>query len=68
MLENYLFGNVKLTTNADSDKYKYAGYGAGLDAGRSFSLYDGSGFGKNVIVFSVDMSSCAHIDNRKNIF
>ena len=29
-LENCLFGEVKLTTNADIDKYKYSGYGIGF--------------------------------------
>ena len=30
-LENFLFGAVTLTKNADIDKYKYAGYGVGFD-------------------------------------
>ena len=36
-LENYLFGGVSLTKNADIDKYKYSGYGTGLDRHESFS-------------------------------
>ena len=36
-LENCLFGVVKLTTNADVDKYKYSGYGTGFDSKGSFS-------------------------------
>ena len=28
-------------------------------------LSDDSGFGKNVIIFGADMSSSAHIDNKK---
>ena len=32
-LENYLFGGVSLTKNADIDKYKYSGYGIGFDRG-----------------------------------
>ena len=31
----------------------------------SFSLSDGGGFGKKVIIFAADMSSSAHIDNKK---
>ena len=31
---------------------------------QSFS-FDGSGFGQNVLIFGVDMSSSAHIDNKK---
>lgn len=27
MLENYFFGAVRLTKNADPDKYSYSGYG-----------------------------------------
>ena len=30
-LENWLFGAVSLTKNADIDKYKYSGYGIGFD-------------------------------------
>ena len=30
-LENCLFGSVKLTKNADIDKYEYFGYGIGFD-------------------------------------
>ena len=50
MLGNSLCRAAKLTTNADPYKYKYSGYGIGFDANGSFSLIDGSDFGKNVIV------------------
>ena len=61
------FGSVKLTKDADPDKYKYSGYSIGFDLGSEFSLPDGS-MGKNIIIFEVDMSSSAHIDNKnKNI-
>ena len=33
MLGNSLIGAVKLTKNADSDKYKYSGYGVNILAG-----------------------------------
>ena len=36
-LENCLFGAVKSTKNAGSDKYKYSGYGIGFDSRGSFS-------------------------------
>ena len=65
MLGNYFFGAVKLTKNADFDKYNYSGCGIGFDAHASFLLCDGSGFGKNVIIFGADMSSSAHVDNGK---
>ena len=32
---------------------------------KNFPLFDGSGFGKNVILFCVNMSSSGHDDNRK---
>ena len=38
-----------LTKNADIDKYGYSGYG----------------FGQNVLIFGVDMSFSAHIDDKK---
>ena len=63
-LKNSLFGAVKLTKNADIDKYGYSGYGTGFDRTSSFSFPIG-GFGQNVIIFGVDMSSSDHIDNKK---
>ena len=49
MQGNFLFGAVKLTTNADLDKYKYSSNCVGFDASGSFLLCDGSGFGKHVV-------------------
>ena len=63
-LKNCLFGTVTLTKNADIDKYGYSGYGIGLDRKASFS-FPGGGFGENVLIFGVDMSFSAHIDNKK---
>ena len=65
-LENCLFGSVKLTKNADIDKYGYSGYGIGFDREISFSL--GNEIGKNVIIFGVDMSLSSKIDNKKKTF
>ena len=48
------------------DKYKHSGYGIGFDARGSFSLSDGSGFGKNVIMFDAVLSSSMHVNNRRN--
>ena len=62
-LKNCLFGPVTLTKNADIDKYRYSGYGIWFDIRSSFSI-PGGGFGQNVLVFGVDMSSSAHIDNK----
>ena len=63
-LKKYLFGAVTLTKNADIDKYGCSGYGIGFDRRSSFS-FPGGGFGQNVLIFGVDMSSAAHIDNKK---
>ena len=38
-----LFGAVKLTKNADFDKYKHSGYCIGFDSRERFLLFDGSG-------------------------
>ena len=53
-----------MTNNANIDKYGYSGYGIGFDRRSSFS-FPGSGFGQNILFFGVDMSSSAHIDNKK---
>ena len=63
-LKNCLSGTVTLTNNADIDKYGYSGYGIGFDRRSSFS-FRGSGFGQNVLIFGVNMSFSAHIDNKK---
>ena len=63
-MKNCLFGAVTLTKNADIDKYGYSGYGIGFDRRSSFSFPSG-GFGQNVLIFGVDMSSSSHIDNKK---
>ena len=65
-LENYLFCAVTLTKNTDIDKYGYSGYGIGFDRKGEFSFL-GSGYGQNVIIFGVDMSSF-HIDNKKKTY
>ena len=63
-LINCLSGAVTLTKNADIDKYGYSGYGIGFDRRGSFS-FPGGGYGQNVLIFGVDMSFSAHIDNNK---
>ena len=63
-LKNSLFGAVRLTKNADIDKYQYSGYGIGFHRRGSFS-FPGGRFGRNVVIFGVDMSSSVHVDNKK---
>ena len=67
-LKTCLFGAVTLTKNADIDEYGYSGYGIGFDRKSAFSFPGGVGFGQNVIIFRVDVSSSAHIDNKKRHF
>ena len=62
MLKNSSFGAVKLTKNADIDKYP--GHAFRFDRKSNFSFLSGR-FGQNVIIFGVDMSSSAHVDNKK---
>ena len=62
-LGNPLLGAVKLTKNADPDKYKYRGYGIGFNTRSEFSWAYES-IGKHVIIFGVDNSSSVHIDGR----
>ena len=62
--KDYLFGNclfraVKLTKNADIDKYKYSRYGTRFDRRGTF-LCHSSGFGCNIIIFGVYKSSSIH--------
>ena len=61
-LKNSLFGAVALTKNADIDKYRNYSYGIGYYRRGSLSF---PGNGQNVLIFGVDMSFSAHIDNKK---
>ena len=63
-LKKCLFGAVTLTKNTNIDNYGYSGHGVGFDSRSSFSFPDG-GFGQSVLMFEVDMSFSAHIDNKK---
>ena len=62
-LVNGLFGAVSITKNADIDKYRYSGYGIVFDRRGPYLPHSGR-FGRNVIIFRVDMSSSAHVDNK----
>ena len=65
--KNCLFGAVILTKNADIDKYKYSDYEIGFDRRSSISFPSG-GFGQNILIFGIDMSSSAHTDNKKKTY
>ena len=62
-LVNCLFGAVSTTKDADIDKNRNSGYGIGFDRTSIYSV--GNGFGRNVIIFGIDMSSSVHIGNKK---
>ena len=64
ILENCLFGAIKITKNSYIDKYKYSGYGLGFDSKEIFSHPAGS-FG-NAVIFGVDASGSIHASNRAN--
>ena len=63
-LENCLFGAASLAKNVDIDRYGNSGYCIGFDRHGSFS-FPGTGLGRNVIIFGVDMSSSTKIDNKE---
>ena len=49
-LQDCFLGSLKLTMNANSDKYKYSAYNIGFDSHSEFSFTDGT-MRKNVIIF-----------------
>ena len=53
-LSNCLLVSVKLTKNADLDKYNYTGYGIGFDSCEEYFLSDDS-VGRNVIISGIYM-------------
>ena len=57
-----MFGAIKLVKNSDIDKYKYSGYGVRFDRCETFLV--ANGFGRNVMIFGVDMSSSVHLEER----
>ena len=67
ILRDCLFGTVKLTKNANANNYFYSRYGIGFDSRSLFSIPDFD-WGKNVVIFGVDMSSSVHAyDKHKGI-
>ena len=63
-LENYLFGAVNLSRNADIDKHKYSGYDIGFDLGEIF-LFPNGKLTQNLIISAAVISSSVHIVNKK---
>ena len=56
-----------MTKNADIEKYRSSGYGIEFDRRLSFT-FPGGEFDQNVLIFGADMSSSAHIDNKKKTY
>ena len=65
VFQNCLFGAIKITntTNSDTDKWQYSGYGIGFDLTGSFTHPD-RGNGKNVIIFGFDLGNPRHATNK----
>ena len=63
ILSYCLFESVNITKNAYTDKYSYSGYGIGFDSRWIFSVRNFD-WGKNVVIFGLDMSSSVHINNK----
>ena len=63
-LNNCLFGSVKLTKNADPDKYKYNNYIVGFDS-RSEFPYTGGSIGRYIFIVGGDISSTVYVDNKE---
>ena len=63
-LENCLCRAVRETKSVnDIDNYRYSRCGIGFDTKGKFLV--GNGFGRNYIIFEVDMNSSVHVDNEK---
>ena len=62
-LVNCLFGAVSITKNVDIDQNKCLGYGIGFDRTGHY-LQPSGRFGRNVIIFGVDMNSSVNVDNK----
>ena len=63
-LKNCMFGAFTLRKNADIKKYVYSSFVIEFDRRSSFT-FPGGGFGQNVLILGVDMSSSTHIDDKK---
>ena len=59
-------GAVILSKIYDIDKYKYSTYGNGFD--KVCICLVSNGFSRNVLIFGVDMSFYAYVDNKGKTF
>ena len=65
VFKNCLFGAIKVvnTTNSDTDKWQYSGYGIACDSKGELAHPNG-GYGKNVTIFAADLSNSRHANNK----
>ena len=68
VFKSFLFGAIKITntTNCDTDKWQYSGYGIGFDSKGEFTHPDG-GDGRNVIIIGADLSNSRQL-TKHNLF
>ena len=59
-----LCGATKLTKSADLDQCKYSWYASGFDSNGDFTLFNGSGFGIDIIIIVADVSWFVYIANK----
>ena len=64
-VQNALFGEIKLTKNTDTRKYKYEGYGICFDESGMFSKGNIT-HGRNVLIFGVHKNSVVHSNSKAN--
>ena len=62
VLKDCLFGKIKMTKNADTDKYKYEGHSICFDSTVEFTHQEGN-MARNVI-FGADMADSKQADNK----
>ena len=69
VFKKFLFGAIKITntTNSDTDKWQYSGYGIGFDSKGEF-IHPNVGYGNNLIIFGVDLSNSRHANNKTKRF
>ena len=65
VFKNCLFGAIKITktTNSDTGKWQYSGYGIGFDSKGEFTHPD-RGDGKSVIFLGAELSNSKHANNK----
>ena len=74
-IQNALFGAMKITKNADTNKYNYKGCGICFDESKEFTHvrkrgnFNDATSARDVIIFGVDMCFSKHANNKRyNIY